>query len=151
MKNIMALLSVFALVSIVSTGPAQAQDKTADQLIASKKKADMTYRQLMEIMGRASTMIHEGIIRENKQMVKTGTQVILNHPAPNHKPWSIMAKADQADFKATLPSFNKMMDANAARIETEAGKGNWEEATTASHELMSVCMSCHSVWRARVQ
>ena len=76
-----------------------AQQDDAEALVAGKQKAEMTYRQLMEILGRASSLIHEGILRENKQMVKEGANIILNHPAPNHKPWLIMSEADREGFK----------------------------------------------------
>ena len=47
-----------------------AEEQTAEQLVSSKKKADMSYKQLMATMGNSSSMMHEGILRENKQMGK---------------------------------------------------------------------------------
>ncbi|MEN8250714.1 MAG: hypothetical protein ABFS32_17405 [Bacteroidota bacterium] len=45
----------------------------------------MTYHQLMEVMVRSSSMMHEGILRENKQMVQVGANFILPIlKAPNH-------------------------------------------------------------------
>jgi len=82
-------ITLLLYVSVLFSG-IQAEEKTAEQLVASKKKADMSYRQLMATMGIGSTMMHEGILRENKQMVKSGANLILHHPAPKHKPWSIM-------------------------------------------------------------
>jgi cyanate lyase len=61
MKRILVVLFGSLLFSL-----SHAEERTAEQLVASKKKADMTYKQLMEIMGDASAMIHKGIIRENK-------------------------------------------------------------------------------------
>ena len=38
--------------------PIYAQEDAAEKMVASKQQADMTYRQLMEILGKASSMIH---------------------------------------------------------------------------------------------
>ncbi len=146
MKRI-AVITLVGLLAFVS----QAEAQTVDQLLASKKKADMTYRQLMEIMGSASSMIHQGILRENKQMVKTGANIILNHPAPNHKPWSIMQKSDQKEFKKSLMSYNKVLDSNAERVAKEAGMGKWRDASKSAHELSISCAACHSSWRNKVK
>lgn len=124
-----------------------AEEITAEQLVASKKKADMTYKQLMEIMGDASAMIHKGIIRQNKQMVKKGADLILHHPAPKHKPWSIMAESDQKAFKQSLLSFDKILDKHAFRAAQEAKKENWLEASKSAYELTNSCISCHAAWK----
>lgn len=127
-----------------------AAEQTAEQLVASKPKADMNYRQLMEIMGNSSSMIHEGILKENKQMVKTGANFILTHPAPNHKPWSIMKKEDQSDFKKSLLAFDKILDKHTENVVASADKENWSEANDAAHELTNACISCHILWKNKV-
>ena len=128
-----------------------AEEQTAEQLVASKKKADMTYKQLMATMGRSSTMMHEGILRENKQMVKTGANFILGHPAPNHKPWSIMKKEDQIDFKKSLLAYDKILDIHTENIVAAAEKKEWSDAATAANELIQSCISCHSIWKNKVK
>jgi len=145
MKSILVVLLGSLLLSL-----SHAEEKTAEQLVASKKKADMTYKQLMEIMGDASAMIHKGIIRQNKQMVKKGADLILHHPAPKHKPWSIMAPSDQKAFKQSLLSFDKILDKHAFRAEEEAKKENWLEASKSAYELTNSCISCHSMWKYKV-
>ena len=142
MKRLLVVLFGSLLFSL-----SYAEERTAEQLVASKKKADMTYKQLMEIMGDASAMIHKGIIRENKQMVKKGADLILYHPAPKHKPWSIMAKSDKDAFKQSLLSFDKILDRHASRVEEEAAKENWLEASKSAYELTNSCISCHSMWK----
>jgi len=134
---------------IISTS--YAEKKTAEQLVASMKKADMTYRQLMEVMGRSTSMMHEGILRENKQMVEVGASFILTHPAPNHKPWSIMKKEDQKGFKQSLLAFDKILDIHTEAMVEAAKKEDWIEASKASHQLMNSCVSCHSMWRHKVK
>jgi len=146
MKRLTAILCIGLLSSTT-----YAAEKTAEDLVASKTQADITYRQLMEIMGTASGLINEGLIRENKQMVRNGADLILNHPAPNHKPWSIMAKEDEADFKQTLLAFDKIMDMQADNTALAAEKNDWIGANNASHELMMTCVSCHASWKNRVK
>ncbi|MCU7845198.1 MAG: hypothetical protein KZQ93_15320 [Candidatus Thiodiazotropha sp. (ex Monitilora ramsayi)] len=137
------------LLTVVLTGSAYAQDDRAEALVASKPQADMTYRQLMEILGRASSMIHDGIIRENKQMVKEGAGLILNHPAPSHKPWSIMPESDQAGFKKSLLAFDEILDVQAGKTESEARDENWLNAAKALNDLNAACITCHAMWRKK--
>ncbi|MCU7834473.1 MAG: hypothetical protein KZQ83_04385 [gamma proteobacterium symbiont of Taylorina sp.] len=103
------------------------------------------------MMGRSNSMMHEGILRENKQMVEVGANFILSHPAPNHKPWSIMNKSDQAGFKKSLLAFDKILDIHTESLVEAAKNENWMAASKASHELMNSCISCHSMWRHKVK
>lgn len=139
------------ITSILFFNNSYSEEKTAEQLVASMKKADMTYRQLMEVMGRSSSMMHEGILRENKQMVEVGANFIFTHPAPNHKPWSIFKKEDQKGFKQSLLAFDKILDIHTEAMVEAAKKENWIEASKASHELMNACVSCHTMWRDKVK
>lgn len=139
-----------ALFMLAAVG-VNAEEKTAEQLVASKKKANITYRQLMEVMGAASIMINEGIVRENPQMVRDGANLIVNHPAPNHKPWTIVAETDQADFKQSLLSFDKIMDNQAEETANMAEQGRWLDASTSAHALMNSCISCHASWKAKAK
>jgi len=152
--GIMIKLSILIMTALLSIATAHAGghgEMTAEQLVASKKKADMTYRQLMQIMGKASSMMHEGILRENKQMIKEGANIIVGHPAPKHKPWTIMRKEDHKAFKKTLKSFNKTLDQQAEKVAEEAAKDNWKGANSAAHDLMNSCITCHEMWRAKVK
>ena len=46
--------------------------RTAEQLVDSKKNAEMSYRELMNILGSGTTMVQQGILMENKQMIIEG-------------------------------------------------------------------------------
>lgn len=127
-----------------------AVDMSAEQLVASKKKADMTYRQLMEMMGEASSLIHEGLIRQNKQMIEQGANYILNHPAPKHKPWMIMKESDQNEFKQSLLAFDKILDMHASITLSAAMSDKWEEASNAAFDLTKSCIQCHAMWKDKV-
>ena len=146
MKKLFLLICTCVLIS-----PAFSQEESAEQLVASKKKADMTYLQLMEMMGGASALMHEGILRENKQMVEQGANFILNHPAPRHKPWTIMPDKLQNDFKQSLLAFDKILDSHARRALEEANKDNWQESMKASYDLMQSCVQCHDMWKTKVK
>ena len=145
----MKKMSLVTLVIGCVSMPLYAQDDAAEQLVASKQQADMTYRQLMEILGKASSLIHEGIIRENQQMVKEGADIVLHHPAPNHKPWTIMQPDDQEGFKQSLLVFDKILDEHAGKAADAAAKGDWLAANGALNDLNTSCISCHSMWRAK--
>ncbi|MCK5876882.1 MAG: hypothetical protein KAG43_04545, partial [Candidatus Marithrix sp.] len=143
MKKKMLILLFASLIS----SNTWAEGKTAEQLVLSKKKADMTYQQLMEIMGRSYGMINDGILRENKQMVKVGADFILTHPAPNHKPWLIVEKAEHGNFKQSLLAFDEILDTQTKSVLEAVKTENWVEAGKAAHDLMDSCVSCHAMWK----
>jgi hypothetical protein len=146
MKPLVTLLLASALVVPL----AQSEERTADQLVASKRQADMTYRQLMELMGASLAMIQEGIVRENAELTKTAADMILKHPAPSHRPWSIMADADQAAFKQSLLSYDQVLDSEATRIADAAAAGDWLGASQSAYALPNACITCHVMWKNKV-
>ena len=132
-------------------GGAQAQEGTAEGLVAGMERADMTYRELMEVMGGASGLTHEGILRQNPQMVKSGANIILTHPAPSHDPWTIMAEGDQAGFKSSLVSFDKLLDQYSESTAEAAAERDWPAASQSLQELNTACVSCHAMWKDKVK
>lgn len=110
----------------------------------------MTYRQLMEVMGASLAMIQEGVVRENAELTKTAADMIVKHPAPNHKPWTIMAEADQAAFKQSLLSYDKVLDSEATRIAEAAAGGDWLKASQSAYALTNACITCHVMWKNKV-
>ncbi len=128
----------------------QAGVLTAEELVASKEGVDMTYKQLMQIMGESSSMIHKGILNKNKMMVEVGANFILGHPAPNHRPWLIMREEDQESFQRTLLSYSQVLDVQALAIVEAARDENWIQVNRAAHRLTSSCISCHTVWKDKV-
>jgi cytochrome c553 len=145
------VLMVLIIGNSMFTLPSNAQDKTAEELVASKKKADMSYKQLMQIMGSSLSTINHGIIVENKQMVQEGANFILGHPAPSHKPWTIMEKSDQAGFKETLIEFDQLLDEKAKAVASAAKAGDWLDANEAASDLSNTCISCHGMWKNKVK
>ena len=147
MSRLLPVILILGLTTTASFG----QRDAADQLVAGKIQADITYRQLMAILGEASSIIHKGILRENKQMVRTGADIVLHHPAPKHKPWTIMDEKDQEAFKQSLLTFDKIMDEHAARAAQEAANENWMDANRALGDLNASCISCHAMWRNKTK
>ena len=144
------LLQSITLLSSVLISPAKADKLTAEELLASRDSADMTYKQLMEVMGESASMMHKGILRQNKIMVKTGADFILNHPAPNHKPWDIVKKEEKKHFKQSLLTFDPILDKQTLAVVEEVEKGNWFKANKALAKLNSSCISCHVTWKHKV-
>ena len=145
----LATLAWFAISPLAAH--AEADTKSAESLVASKRAADMTYRELMQILGRSLTWIQNGIVLENKQLVREGVNHVIHHPAPNHKPWTIMGKADQEGFKQALLVYDPAMGIYANEAAAAAEKGDWFEATAASARLQTSCVSCHAQWKRKVQ
>ena len=128
-----------------------AEEKTAEELVKSMKKEDITYRQLMNGMSMAKNNIDNGIIGMNKMLVDRGIDFIRTHPAPRAKPWVIMGKDDQAGFKSMLVFYDKKMDEDVEAIEKAVNKKDWHKALEASHELSNSCISCHVVYKDKVK
>lgn len=128
-----------------------AQEKTADDLLKSMKKEDISYRQLMNAMSMASDNIQTGIISMNKVLVDRGINFIRTHPAPRAKPWVIMGKEDQEGFKTMLVYFDKKMDEDVEAIEKAVTSKDWIKALEASNELSNSCLSCHLAYKDKVK
>lgn len=148
--NVMRMLLAFFFATALATAPALAQ-QDAEALVASKRSADMSYRELMQILGRALGWMQDGVILQNKQLMREGANAILNHPAPNHKPWTIMAAPDQEGFKQALPTYDKVLDASASEVVKAAEKGDWMGAMDATGRLQGACVSCHLQWKQKAR
>lgn len=121
----------------------------AEQLVASKKKSNMTYKQMMQRMGEAYKMIQTGVINQNKELVYLGASLIENHPAPKEKPWSIVKQKDTTAFKQTLLAYDKLLHQSAEDIENDlkSEKSDWTSINKKVFELSNHCISCHAVWK----
>lgn len=128
-----------------------AQEKTADDLLKTMNKEDITYAQLMSGMAMAKNNIDTGIISMNKMLVDRGINFIRTHPAPKAKPWVIMGKEDQVGFKSMLVFYDKKMDEDVEAIEKAVKEKDWMKALEASQELSNSCISCHTAYKDKVQ
>jgi hypothetical protein len=138
-------------VSLAVSLPVALAEQNAEALVASKRPADMTYRDLMQILGRSLNWIQDGVLLQNKQLVREGVNVIVNHPAPRHKPWMIMETADQEGFKQSLLAYDKILDAKANAVASATEKTDWLEASAALAELQTACISCHTQWKHKAR
>ncbi len=122
---------------------------SADDLVKSKTKADITYAQMMAGMGEGLSMIQKGILTQNKFLVESGVYLIDSHPAPRHKPWSIMPKEDQKAFKQTLLSYDTLLHDTTSEILGALYLEDWILANEKAYELSTHCMSCHATWQTK--
>lgn len=151
-KPLFTLLAVSCLAISPLAAHAEATAKpAAEALLASKKTADMTYRELMQLLDRSLAWIQNGATLENKQLVREGVNHVVNHPAPSHKPWAIMGKADQNGFQQALLTYDKVLDIHANEALAAAEKGDWIETTAAASRLQTACVSCHAQWKQKAQ
>ena len=148
-KSFKAVIALSMLLAV--SLPVAIAQQSAEALVASKRPADMSYRDLMQILGRALNWIQDGVLLQNKQLVRAGVNVVVNHPAPRHKPWTIMETADQEGFKQALLAYDKILDAKANAVASAAEKYDWMEASAALGELQTACVSCHAQWQHKVR
>ena len=127
------------------------QEKTADDLIKSMKKADITYAQLMTGMSEALNNIQSGIIGMNSMLAERGINFIRTHPAPKQKPWVIMSNEDRESFKSTLLYFDKKMDEDVLVIENAIIRKDWVLALKGLNTFENTCMACHNSWKNKVK
>jgi hypothetical protein len=133
-----------------SSLPALAQDN-AETLVAGMRKAEMTYKELMAIMGRSISMMQDGVITQNRELVEQGANIIFTHPAPDHPPWAIMELQDQDGFKQALLTYDKVLDENTNEILKATRNREWINATAALSQLQTSCVSCHLQWKDKAQ
>jgi len=119
----------------------------AQNLVDSKIKSDMTYKQIMQRMGEAYNMMQRGLINENKELVKLGAMMIDNHPAPKEKPWTIVKTKNQKVFKQTLLSYNKLLHTSAYNINDALKNNDWNNVHERINTLSGHCVSCHTSWK----
>lgn len=132
---------------LVSGANAQEGATSAEELVQNMTKADMTYRQLMQVMAESVSLITQGILSENKQMVNRGTNYLLTHPAPKHKPWSIMPEQAKSGFKSALVTYDIVLENYSKQIDVAVKEDKWLLANQNLHDLNTSCLSCHLAWR----
>ncbi len=150
MKILNKLLIVAVATSSLTSG-LFAQEKTAEGLMKSMTKKDISYRQLMSGMAMATNNIQSGILSMNVMLIDRGINLIRTHPAPRKKPWVIMDKEDQVGFKSMLVYYDKKMDDDVEAIEKAVHNKDWDGALKASNEFTTSCMNCHTAYKDKVK
>lgn len=140
-------LAVLGTVSV----PIAHGEPDAEALVASKQRADMTYRELMQILSRSLGWMQNGIILENKQLVREGVNHVLTHPVPRHNPWLIMDSSDQEGFKQALLAYDAILDRGAREVVDAVEQDDWLGATEAMSRVQTTCVSCHMQWRSKAR
>lgn len=141
---------VLALTTALATSLV-AKEKSAEDLVKTMKKEDITYAQLMSGMGMAFDNIQKGVISMNKLLVDRGIDFIRTHPAPKQNPWLIMDESDREGFKTLLVEFDAKMDEDIAIIEKAVQEKDWFGAYEATHELGTSCVACHLSYKNSVK
>ena len=150
MKTLNKLL-IIAVATTSLTSGLFAQEKTADDLVKSMKKEDISYTQLMSGMAMANNNIQTGILSMNKFLVDRGIDLIRTHPAQRKKPWVIMAKEVQEGFKSMLVYYDKKMDEDVEAIEKAVNAKDWNKAFDAVTEFSTSCINCHTAYKDKVK
>jgi hypothetical protein len=149
--KILNKLLIAAVVSASLTSGLLAEEKTAEDLVKSMKKEDISYAQLMNGMAMANNNIQTGIISMNKFLVDRGIDLIRTHPAPREKPWVIMGKENQEGFKSLLVYYDKKMDEDVEAIEKAVNEKDWYKAFDAATEFSTSCINCHTAYKDEVK
>ncbi len=118
-----------------------------DSLLAQKRKADISFAQLMQIMHQATGMIFDGILYENPEMVALGAHLLAEHPAPAKGPAAAIVPERREEFKNVMPTYDKVFQGTAERVTADASKGRWPDAYAGYREITHACVACHMAWR----
>ena len=102
---------------------------------------------MMQRMGEAYKMMQTGIMDQNKELVKMGTWMIDNHPAPKEKPWTIVKEEDKESFKQTLIAYDKLLHTSSYEINEALANEDWIEINKRVFELSNHCLTCHQIWK----
>lgn len=118
-----------------------------DATLAAKRKADISFAQLMQIMHQASAMILDGILSENSEMTALGAHLLAEHPAPAGGPGRAMVPEKREAFREVMPAYDKIFHAATERIVEASSQRRWPEAYAGYREVMDACVACHDAWR----
>lgn len=142
------LVSLCLCAGLCFSGPLAAHEGSElDALLAKKRKADISFAQLMQVMHQATQMIFDGILFENKELAITGARLLDEHPAPARGPAADMVPEKRAEFGGVMPAYDKLFHQAADRIRAAAAQGKWSEAYAGYREITDACVACHEVWR----
>lgn len=146
-KNKRIFMKPLTLILLLSITILYAKEQSAEELVESKVRADMSYQEMMQIMNLSAGKIYNGIILQNGVMVKDGVKAIMYHRAPNHKPWLIMPKDKQEVFKEMLLVYDEELHEGAEAIEDAVEKDDWIAATNAFATMTQSCIVCHNSFK----
>jgi len=146
----MRFLNILVAIHILVLSAYAQKKENVQELIESKEKADMTYQEMMQIMSVNAKKIYDGILLENKVMVRDGAQAIRFHKAPKHKPWLIVEKSKQEAFKEMLLIYDEELHESAEDIVDAVDKDDWYGVNKAFGVMTNNCIVCHSGWKKEV-
>jgi len=120
--------------------------QTVNGIVRRKHASNMTYRQMMQQMGESFKMVQTGLLTQNRDLIRTGADMIQHHPAPKTKPWLIMPEEEQEAFRQSLIAYDKLLHQSAAAI-IDALDGDIYEINNRIFEMSNHCISCHQLWQ----
>lgn len=132
---------------LLATSPGLSAHDDFESTFMAKRKADISFAQLMQIMHQATSMMLDGILYENKEMVALGAHLLDEHPAPALGPGVAIVPERRKAFEGVMPAYDKIFHGAAHRVRDAAAKGQWNEAYAGYREITDACVACHDVWR----
>lgn len=123
----------------------------ADELVASRKKSDMTYAQMMRTLGNGVQMMQEGILTQNKELVILGAKMIDEHPAPKTKPWEIVTEENVPKFKRTLIKYDKLLHDGVHELTKSVENEGWHAINEKVYRITNTCITCHNMWQKNLK
>lgn len=133
--------------ALITVSPSLVADDDFSASFAARSKADINFAQLMQIMQRATSMILDGILAENKEMTVLGAHLLDAHPAPAQGPGVAIVPEQREAFKNVMPAYDKVFHSATERLSLAASQGQWPQAYAGYREIMDGCMACHETWR----
>lgn len=155
MKRILlaAVLMIFAMSSFAFAAEvAEPQQKTLEQITKGRNKANITFKELMQIAEMEVMRMFDGFMRQNFLQVELAANTLDNHPMPAKDvagpgQWMFLVPEKREEFKAAMPHFEKVVHGYAREAAKLAKDGKWEEGYTAYQKMINGCVSCHLVFR----
>ncbi len=143
-------IGVALVVSLLGLGlstQAHETGRNLDEVLASKRMADISFAQLMQILQQGTEMIFAGIMQENAELVAFGARVLDEHPAPRGGPTVAFVPEKREEIKRVMPAYNQLFHQTAVRIRAAAQQGRWQDAYEGYQEISAACVACHIAWR----
>jgi len=98
-------------------------------------------------MLKASLEIKNGLLTQNKELIKKHTTTISHHKQPQNNPSLLVSNYYQKRFKRDIEEADIALHQAGDAILKHIERDKWEKAQKAFNELSLTCIRCHLKWK----
>lgn len=155
MKKFLVALAIAMLIipsAVFAAGVEEPKEKTFEQIVKGRAKANITFKELMQIASSETMRMFDGFMRQNYLQIELAANTLDNHPMPAKDvtgpgQWMFLVPEKREEFKAAMPHFEKSVHGYAREAAKLSKEGKWEEGYAAYQKMIAGCVQCHLVFK----